>query len=141
MLTEDMTIASSVTMPGQNPAHAKFWEIFFRDNHSAAMPAEWQHELSNYLFHGFTPGSFHESLFANDLFSATSLSHPANEWIWIQSFMYFLFHYAPTESWGSHAKVKEWLKLSEEERFKICHTKNLVMTNAEVTWHTVATSK
>jgi hypothetical protein len=125
-----------------NLAHAKFWDLFTPpDNRSAYMPKTWQQDLSHYLFFGLTPGSFHSSLYANDLFGATSMSHPSNEWEWIQAFMYFLFHHAPIESWGSRAKVKAWLKLSEQERFELCHDKGLVMTDEEVTWHILASNE
>jgi len=86
------------SVPTQDRHHAKFWEIFFKDSQAACMPVEWQHELANYLLHGFTPGSFHRAVVENNLAAATRTTHQSNEWIWLCGFMWFLQRYAPAES-------------------------------------------
>jgi hypothetical protein len=128
------------SMPAQDRHHEKFWEIFFKDSQAACMPAEWQHELANYLLHGFTPGSFHRAVVENNLAAATRNTHQSNEWIWICGFMWFLQRYAPPESWGSTAKVKKWLRMTLEQRFEINYKKGLVMTDLEVTFKVVQDS-
>lgn len=139
-IRKKMPRQGEASMPSQLIEHTPFWKIFVKDRHCAEMPVEWQHELNNYLLHGFEPGSFHMAVFSNNLFSATSLSHSSNQWIWIQAFMYFLYHYAPPQSWGSREVVCKWIQLTPAKRFEICHNHGLTMTDEEVSWHVLQTS-
>lgn len=81
------------------------------------VPRDYFDPIYNYMVHGFEPGSFFSALLANDLFRAMQSSHPSNSvnelkklTAWIRSTMgHGIF-------WGSEEVVKNWLKMSDEER-------------------------
>ena len=81
------------------------------------VPRDYFDPIYNYMVHGFEPGSFFSALLANDLFRAMASSHPSNSvnelkklTAWIRSTMgHGIF-------WGSEEVVKNWLKMSDEER-------------------------
>ena len=91
-------------------------------------------ELHNYLGFGFEPGSFHTALYSNNLRAAVRHTDAFNKWEWIKAFIDFLEGEAPAEAWGSRDRVDKWIKMSFEERFKILHRCELVLTEEEVTW-------
>lgn len=89
---------------------------------------EWQGVLERYLIDGFSPGSFFEALLANDLVGAATRSHPSNQWKEIMAVMKWLINRAPKESYGSYEKVREWLRLSEDQRRTYCENANVQMS-------------
>ena len=102
------------------------------------IPQEWQQELYNYYICGYSPGSFHTAVFANDLHDAACRSHVANRWSDICAFVRWILEFAPYESYGSRSAVKAWLKLSAEERREIAQKKRWVLPEAELVWKIVS---
>jgi hypothetical protein len=86
----------------------------------------------NYILHGFPPGSFFEALFANDFLSMSVRSHPANTWAALMKLGKWILNVAPPECYGNYAKVKAWIKLSQDERIVICERCRLVPTAWEL---------
>jgi len=111
-----------------------FWESFTPDR-GLSVPEEWEQELHNYLVLGYSPGSFHLSVFANDLFGAAVRSHPANTWPAIMAMCRWMINNAPIQSFGSYEKVQNWLQLTKEERRKILEEKRLLTPEKEVVWN------
>ena len=91
------------------------------------VPKDYFDPIYNYLIHGFEPGSFFSAVLANDFFRAIQSSHPANTISalknltgWIRSTMgHGIF-------WGSEEVVKNWLKMSDEQRREKLELLNLV---------------
>ena len=107
----------------------KFYETF---DYCGEMPDEWKGELENYLIHGYHPGSFHTALFENNLMRATMVTHPSNKWIWIVTFMKWIWQHAPQESYGSKEQVEKWLKMSKEQHRDICEKAGILATAWEL---------
>lgn len=95
-------------------------------------------ELYNYFIHGYPPGSFHTAVYANDLWQAAFKSHPSNQWNTIQATAKWVYANAPAGSAGSYENIKNWTKLSEEERRKICEDRGWLLTEEELTWKLVS---
>ena len=93
-----------------------------------SVPHEWGCEIENYLVRGFPPGGFHTALFANDLFTAASKSHPANTWSDIRLTCNWILKCGLPEAFGSYEKVTAWLKLTAEERQERCEKAGLLYT-------------
>jgi hypothetical protein len=79
------------------------------------------------MVHGFEPGSFYSALLANDMFLAMTHSHPANTVVmlkkltaWIRSTM------SRGILWGSEEVVKNWIKMSDNQRREKLELLNLV---------------
>jgi hypothetical protein len=107
----------------------------FNGTYGWHVPNEWQTEIINYLVHGFTPGSFHMALFANNLYDAVVRSHLMNDWESIMQFGKWILNKAPYQSFGSYNRVEEWLALSAEERHDILVSKKLLLTDEEVVFN------
>lgn len=116
-------------MRRQDRTLKKFYATF---EHYDGMTDDWQEEIVNYIVYGYPPGSFHVALFENNLADAACKSHPMNQWSMIISFMKWLLHYAPHNSWGSKEKVDAWLALSADERRKKCEDARILATAWEL---------
>jgi hypothetical protein len=99
------------------------------------VPTEWQNELYNYVILGLAPGGFHAAVFSNDMMTAASRSHPLNEWNAILSMCKWIMNTAPPQCWGSDEKVEAWLRLSKEQRTKICEEQGLLYTEEQIVWN------
>lgn len=85
----------------------------------------------NYLLHGFEPGSFFTSMFANDMMGALSHSHPANSISGLKNLALWIRQIWPKESYGSYEKVAAWVSLSDEERRDILVKDKLIYSEEE----------
>lgn len=63
--------------------------------------------MKNYIEHGVPPGSFMAALLANDLKGCCERADISNRGA-IFEWVSWLWNYAPSECWGSPAKVKAW---------------------------------
>jgi len=106
-------------------------ETLFKTEH---VSEEYSLPLFNYLVHGFKPGSFWESVLANDFFDAMRSSHPSNQIVHLKYATRWIYYYAPDVAIGSYEKVDNWLKLSEDERRTILEECELIYTSKEDTW-------
>jgi hypothetical protein len=113
---------------------AAFYKTF--DSHRGwPVAAEWQMELYNYLVCGFSPGSFHTALFANDLYKAAASSHHLNTWSAIMAMCKWITNVAPYGSFGSYENVNAWLDLSKDERRVRLENKGLLFKEEDVMWN------
>jgi len=96
--------------------------------------AEYSLPLFNYLVHGFKPGSFWESVLANDFLGAMRSIHPSNQIVHLKYASIWISHRMPLIAVGSYENVDNWLKLSEDERRTILEECELIYTSKEDTW-------
>jgi len=108
-----------------------FWNSFI----DQPVVTEWQNELYQYYILGLEPGSFHYSLFCNDLAEAARHTHPMNEWSNIVEYMEWLCYEPPENTWGSRKVVDEWLLLNNRERRKILREHGWILSKKQVTWN------
>lgn len=81
------------------------------------VPKEYADPIFNYLVHGFHPGSFWNSVFANDFMSAVGKSHPANTIGALKKTVSWIMnHMLSGTTHGSYEIVEAWLKKTPEER-------------------------
>ena len=101
------------------------------------VPGEMSEPMLNYLYHGFSPGSFYSAVLANDCLGALQSSHPSNRMTDLKALAGWIRDYAPDNSWGSRQAVQDWLALTYEQRRVILETEHLIYTPAEETWLTL----
>lgn len=94
------------------------------------VPRDFAGTMYDYLVHGFEPGGFFKGWYAND---ATSIvrSHPANTVAALKDLTEWMMNCAPKPAWGSHDKVREWLKMESKQRRKILEDYNLVYSEQD----------
>jgi len=97
------------------------------------VPGDFTEPMYNYLVFGFEPGGFFKGWYAND---ATSIlhSHSGNTVEALKDLTKWMLNCMPRESWGSHEKVRAWLKMSDADRRKILEEWDLVFTEEQETW-------
>jgi hypothetical protein len=106
----------------------KFMETFAQYE----VPKEYADPIFNYLVHGFHPGSFWESVFANDFMSAMGRSHPANSvYALKKTVSWIMNHLVNGTTHGSYEVVDEWLKKPAEERRELLEVLGLVYTEQQ----------
>lgn len=64
--------------------------------------------LKAYVDHGRQPGDFLLAVLSNDLTAACGRADVSNRRL-LPEYIEFLYNYAPSNSWGSPAKVIAWL--------------------------------
>jgi Txe/YoeB family toxin of Txe-Axe toxin-antitoxin module len=96
-----------------------------------SVPQEYFEPISNYLVHGFEPGSFFTALLANDFFRAIQHSHPANSISELKHLTGWIESAAPFEAFGSYQKVTNWLRFDDEYRRALLVQRGLVYTVEE----------
>ena len=106
-------------------------ETLFKTEH---VSEEYSLPLVNYLIHGLKPGSFWESVLANDFLGAMMSIHPSNQIVHLKYASIWISHRMPPIAVGSYEKVDNWLKLSEYERRTILEECELIYTSKEDTW-------
>jgi hypothetical protein len=89
---------------------------------------EWAGVLERYCVNGYHPGSFFESVLANDLSGAAHRTHPSNQWEEIVKLMKWLQQRAPSVCWGSYEKVQAWIDLTNDQRRAILEADDLLMS-------------
>jgi len=95
------------------------------------VPKDYADPIYNYLVHGFSPGSFFTSVFANDFATAMLRSHPANTVEALKTVAGWTQNNCPHEAWGSYNKVSAWLIMSPAQRRQLLEGWNLVYTEQE----------
>lgn len=96
------------------------------------VPKEYADPIFNYLVHGFHPGSFWNSVFANDFMSAIGRSHPANTVASLKKAVSWVMNYMVNgATHGSYEIVDEWLKKTPEDRREYLEAMGLVYTEKQ----------
>lgn len=90
--------------------------------------------IYNYLIHGYSPGSFFTSVFANDFLGAVVRSHPMNTVDVMKSIAGWILNYMPSESRGSAERVEKWLTLTSAQRCEILEKSGFVLTREAEAW-------
>lgn len=98
------------------------------------IPRDYVDPTYNYLVFAFSPGSFFESVFANDFLNAMHRSHPANSIPALKSLAGWIHNICPHEAYGSYDKVRAWLKRTPEQRRAILIECGLVYTAEQETY-------
>ncbi len=106
----------------------KFYEGVRRWN----LADEYAGILARYLLHGLHPGSGFESFIANDLHNFLGRSHPANSLPELKKLTGWMYDVFPYQARGSYDAVKDWCKMTQEERDQILQDRGTVMTPWEV---------
>jgi len=89
-------------------------------------------DMYHYVVLGQQPGGMFSAIFANDVITASCHSHPLNEWQQLYIMFRWIKLVAPSQCWGSYAKVAAWCKLTQEKRDEICEHAGIKMTAWEV---------
>jgi hypothetical protein len=110
-------------------AHSK--NRLMESAHQWSVPQEYFEPISNYLVHGFEPGSFFTALLANDFFRAMQHSHPGNSIPGLKDLTGWIESAVPFEAFGSYQKVTDWLRLDAEHRRTLLVRRGLVYTVEE----------
>jgi hypothetical protein len=109
-------------------------------NRLLATFAQWQVEpeyhqhVTNYLVHGFGPGSFYTAVFANDFTGAMRSSHVANQLGGLKNLAGWMREHMPRESWGSLEAVNRWLVLDEAKRRAVLEYYQLIYDTKTEMW-------
>ena len=98
----------------------------------AGVAGDWADVLAGYTFNGWYPGSFFESVLANDLFGATGRSHLMNSWHEIIKVANWIKLYAPPQSYGSYENVNSWIALPTKEKHIILIKQGIMCTSKEL---------
>lgn len=73
------------------------------------IPEHMHDGLIGYLVNRIHPGSFLTAVLSNDLREACGRADEDNVRA-LHAYVYFLYNYAPGDSWGSYDKVEDYLK-------------------------------
>ena len=93
------------------------------------IPKEYADPIFNYLVHGYHPGDFWNSVFANDFMGAMARSHPANSVAALKKTVSWIMnHLHNGTTHGSYEVVDAWLKKTEEERRAMLEHLGLIYT-------------
>jgi hypothetical protein len=95
------------------------------------VPKEYADPIYNYLVHGFEPGSFFTSVFANDFMAAMRRSHPGNTVEALKAMVGWIQNSCPREAWGSYKQVHAWIDLDAKQRRVILQDYRLVYSEQE----------
>lgn len=74
----------------------------------SGIPEHMQPTMKEYIEHRIPPGSFLQPVLENDLRTACEMADDENRYR-LFDYIYFLYHKAPSECWGSPEKVHDWL--------------------------------
>ena len=86
--------------------------------------------MYNYLVYGFEPGGFFAGWYANDA-TAIIRSHPANSVEALKNLTKWMINVMPHAAWGSHERVRAWIRLESPQRRKILEDYDLIYTEQE----------
>jgi hypothetical protein len=87
--------------------------------------------MYNYLVHGHSPGSFFESVLANDFASAIARSHPVNTIIALKALVGWIRENVPSQARDSYEAVSGWSQITPEQRRIILEQYGLIFTVEE----------
>jgi hypothetical protein len=81
------------------------------------IPKEYADPIFNYLVHGYHPGGFWNSVFANDFMGAMARSHPANSVAALKKVVSWMMnHLVNGTTHGSYQAVDKWLEQTPDVR-------------------------
>jgi hypothetical protein len=106
----------------------------FKGMASWGVPKDYADPMYNYLVHGFKPGSFFESVLANDFVGAIRKIHPANTISALKALSGWMGEYLPKEACGAYEAVGRWYAMPEDARRKVLEANHLIYTEKEETW-------
>jgi hypothetical protein len=98
------------------------------------VPRDFADAIANYLVYGYEPGSCFTAVLANDFLKAVSCSHPSNTINSFKALVGWIYDTMPAESYGSYLAVKNWIKLTEDNRRTVLEDHQLIYTAKEETW-------
>lgn len=78
------------------------------------IPEYMHHSISEYVDRGTPPGDFLRSVLCNNLRDAVVYADDTNMWL-LPVYTAFIHDNAPSECWGTKAKVYEWMALKQTE--------------------------
>lgn len=87
--------------------------------------------IARYLFFGASPGGFLTSMFVNDWYNAVFQADQVNKQHFCDIAKWVEWT-APNECKGSHEKMGQWIRMTDNERREILVRKNLAHTVFEV---------
>lgn len=79
--------------------------------------------IVGYLSLGIEPGSFLSAVIANDLSRAAENADGTNR-VLLWDYVNWFYNHAPSESWGSLAKMEQWMSDRKKEREQRGNTAN-----------------
>ena len=95
--------------------------------HQYEVPKEYADPIFNYLVHGFHPGGFWNSVFANDFIGAMARSHPANTIPALKKVVSWMMNHLVTgTTHGSYTVVDQWLEKTPEQRREVLEALGLI---------------
>ena len=89
--------------------------------------------MYNYLVFGFEPGGFFSGWYANDA-TAIIRSHPGNSVEALKDLTKWMLNCMPRQAWGSHERVREWIKMDSIKRRAILEDADLIYSEEQETW-------
>lgn len=95
------------------------------------IPRDYVDPVFNYLVHGWQPGSFFTSVFANDFVGAMTRSHPANSIQSLKNLAGWIQTSCPSVAKGSYDAVEAWCQMSNQQRRYHLEQWGLVFTEQE----------
>lgn len=91
-------------------------EAFYRTKlRTAGVPEHMHDGIVLYLLHGYQPGSFMTAVLENDLKEACMRADDENRRA-IYQHVAFLYNYAPSNAWGSPARVADYMQDMQAKR-------------------------
>lgn len=104
---------------------------FLQSLDSWDIPRDYVDPVFNYLVHGWQPGSFFTSVFANDFLNAMTRSHPANSIQSLKNLAGWILNSCPPEAKGSYNAVDAWCQMSDQRRRQHLEQWGLIFTEQE----------
>ena len=98
------------------------------------VPKDFADTMANYLIYGYDPGSCFHAVLANDFMRAMTSSHPVNTVEAFKALVGWMRSTMPIESYGSYEAVKNWTKLTAENRRRVLENHNIIYTEKQEVW-------
>ncbi len=95
------------------------------------VPRDYADPIYNYLVHGFDPGGFFTSVFANNFVGAMGRSHPANTVEALKTVAGWIVNHCPHAAWGNYANVENWIRMDPATRRTYLEDCGLIFTEQE----------
>ncbi len=82
---------------------------------TSGVPRHMHNGYLRYILEGTQPGDFLMAILSNDLKEACARGDLENQQVLYQH-VYFLYHFAPSNCWGSPEAVKSWIESHQIRR-------------------------
>jgi hypothetical protein len=79
------------------------------------IPERMRGGIERYISHGITPGDFLTAVIRNDLKEACGRADDENRYL-LWDYVKFFYNEAPSECWGSEAKMSAWTAMHNRMR-------------------------